>query len=76
MGSCIFCSIVAGEAEAFVVGSSSTAVAFLDIAPLVLSMQNDNGAPSADANAISCSAIRMLGGCCCRLPCIATSSIA
>ena len=34
MGSCIFCSIVAGEAEAFVVGSSSTAVAFLDIAPL------------------------------------------
>lgn len=34
MDSCIFCSIVAGEAEAFVVGSSSTAVAFLDIAPL------------------------------------------
>jgi len=34
MGSCIFCSIVAGEAEAFVVGSSAAAVAFLDIAPL------------------------------------------
>jgi histidine triad (HIT) family protein len=34
MGSCVFCSIVAGEAEAFVVGSSPTAVAFLDIAPL------------------------------------------
>ena len=34
MGSCIFCAIVAGEAEAFVVGSSPTAVAFLDIAPL------------------------------------------
>lgn len=33
MGSCIFCSIVAGEAEAFVVGSSPSAVAFLDIAP-------------------------------------------
>lgn len=34
MGSCIFCAIVAGEAEAFVIGSSPTAVAFLDIAPL------------------------------------------
>lgn len=34
MGACIFCAIVAGEAEAFVVGSSPTAVAFLDIAPL------------------------------------------
>ena len=34
MSSCIFCQIVAGEAEAFVIGSSSTAVAFLDIAPL------------------------------------------
>jgi histidine triad (HIT) family protein len=34
MGSCVFCAIVAGEAEAFVVGSSPTAVAFLDIAPL------------------------------------------
>lgn len=34
MGPCIFCEIVAGEAEAFVVGSSPTAVAFLDIAPL------------------------------------------
>jgi histidine triad (HIT) family protein len=32
--SCIFCQIVAGEAEAFVVASSETAVAFLDIAPL------------------------------------------
>ena len=34
MSSCVFCEIVAGEAEAFVVGSSPTAVAFLDIAPL------------------------------------------
>jgi histidine triad (HIT) family protein len=34
VGSCIFCAIVAGEAEAFVIGSSPTAVAFLDIAPL------------------------------------------
>lgn len=34
MGSCVFCAIVAGEAEAFVVGSSEAAVAFLDIAPL------------------------------------------
>ena len=34
MSSCIFCQIVAGEAEAFVVGSTATAVAFLDIAPL------------------------------------------
>ncbi|HEX4977037.1 MAG TPA: HIT domain-containing protein [Nocardioides sp.] len=34
MDSCIFCAIVAGEAEAFVVGSSPDAVAFLDIAPL------------------------------------------
>jgi len=32
--SCVFCDIVAGEAEAFVVASSPTAVAFLDIAPL------------------------------------------
>lgn len=31
---CIFCQIVAGEAEAFVVASGPTAVAFLDIAPL------------------------------------------
>ncbi|HET6653952.1 MAG TPA: HIT domain-containing protein [Nocardioides sp.] len=31
---CIFCHIVAGEAEAFVVASGPTAVAFLDIAPL------------------------------------------
>ena len=31
---CIFCEIVAGEAEAFVVASDPTAVAFLDIAPL------------------------------------------
>lgn len=34
MPSCIFCQIVAGEAEAFVVASGPTAVAFLDIAPL------------------------------------------
>lgn len=34
MSSCIFCEIVAGEAEAFVVASGPTAVAFLDIAPL------------------------------------------
>lgn len=34
MSSCIFCQIVAGDAEAFVVASSDTAVAFLDIAPL------------------------------------------
>ena len=31
---CVFCQIVEGEAEAFVLASSSTAVAFLDIAPL------------------------------------------
>ena len=31
---CVFCQIVAGEAEAFVVASGPTAVAFLDIAPL------------------------------------------
>jgi histidine triad (HIT) family protein len=34
MASCIFCDIVAGDAEAFVVASSDAAVAFLDIAPL------------------------------------------
>ncbi|QNN52051.1 HIT family protein [Nocardioides mesophilus] len=34
MSSCIFCQIVAGEAEAFVIASSPDAVAFLDIAPL------------------------------------------
>ena len=34
MDSCVFCDIVAGEAGAFVVASSPTAVAFLDIAPL------------------------------------------
>lgn len=34
MTSCIFCQIVAGEAEAFVIASSDAAVAFLDIAPL------------------------------------------
>ena len=34
MSSCVFCEIVAGDAEAFVVGSSAEAVAFLDIAPL------------------------------------------
>lgn len=34
MTSCVFCDIVAGDAEAFVVGSSETAVAFLDIAPV------------------------------------------
>jgi histidine triad (HIT) family protein len=32
--SCIFCDIVAGEAEAFVVASDPRAVAFLDINPL------------------------------------------
>jgi histidine triad (HIT) family protein len=32
--SCIFCQIVAGESESFVVASSSAAVAFLDINPL------------------------------------------
>jgi histidine triad (HIT) family protein len=32
--SCIFCDIVAGEAEAFVVASDPHAVAFLDINPL------------------------------------------
>lgn len=31
---CAFCRIVAGEAEAFVVASGPSAVAFLDIAPL------------------------------------------
>jgi histidine triad (HIT) family protein len=31
---CVFCQIVAGETEAFVVASGPTAVAFLDIAPL------------------------------------------
>lgn len=31
---CVFCQIVAGDAEAFVVASSPDAVAFLDIAPL------------------------------------------
>ncbi len=31
---CVFCQIVAGEAEAFVVASDPMAVAFLDIAPL------------------------------------------
>ena len=31
---CIFCRIVAGDEEAFVIGSSAGAVAFLDIAPL------------------------------------------
>ena len=31
---CVFCEIVAGEAEAFVVASAPSAVAFLDIAPL------------------------------------------
>jgi len=31
---CVFCRIVAGEAEGFVVASGATAVAFLDIAPL------------------------------------------
>ena len=34
MTSCIFCQIVAGEAEAFVVASGPAAVAFLDIHPL------------------------------------------
>lgn len=34
MSSCIFCQIVAGEAEAFVVASGPSAVAFLDIHPL------------------------------------------
>ena len=34
MSSCIFCQIVAGEAEAFVIASGPSAVAFLDIAPL------------------------------------------
>ncbi len=33
MSSCIFCQIVAGEAEAFVIASGPDAVAFLDIAP-------------------------------------------
>lgn len=31
---CIFCQIIAGEAEAFVIASGPSAVAFLDIAPL------------------------------------------
>ena len=31
---CVFCRIVAGDEEAFVIGSSAGAVAFLDIAPL------------------------------------------
>ena len=31
---CVFCQIVAGDVEAFVVASGSAAVAFLDIAPL------------------------------------------
>jgi histidine triad (HIT) family protein len=31
---CVFCRIVAGEAEAFVVAAGPSAVAFLDIAPL------------------------------------------
>jgi histidine triad (HIT) family protein len=31
---CVFCQIVAGDVEAFVIGSSRGAVAFLDIAPL------------------------------------------
>ena len=34
MTSCIFCQIVAGDAESFMVGSAEAAVAFLDIAPL------------------------------------------
>lgn len=34
MSSCIFCEIVAGDAEAFVIAAAPTAVAFLDIAPL------------------------------------------
>lgn len=34
MRGCVFCEIVAGEAESFVVGSSATALAFLDINPL------------------------------------------
>lgn len=34
MGGCIFCEIVAGEAESFVVASDDRAVAFLDINPL------------------------------------------
>ena len=34
MDACIFCSIVAGEAESFVVASDDRAVAFLDINPL------------------------------------------
>jgi histidine triad (HIT) family protein len=34
VSSCVFCEIVAGDAEAFVVGSTTAAVAFLDIAPL------------------------------------------
>ena len=31
---CVFCQIVAGESEAFVIASGDGAVAFLDIAPL------------------------------------------
>jgi histidine triad (HIT) family protein len=31
---CVFCQIVAGDVEAFVIGSGPGAVAFLDIAPL------------------------------------------
>jgi histidine triad (HIT) family protein len=34
MHGCVFCEIVAGEAESFVVASSASAVAFLDINPL------------------------------------------
>lgn len=34
MDACIFCAIVAGEAESFVVASDDKAVAFLDINPL------------------------------------------
>lgn len=34
MTSCVFCEIVVGDGEAFVVGTSEKAIAFLDIAPL------------------------------------------
>lgn len=34
MPGCVFCAIVAGDAEAFVVGQDEDAVAFLDVAPV------------------------------------------
>ena len=42
---CVFCRIVAGDEEAFVIGSSAGAVAFLDIAPL--SRRHSRGGPTA-----------------------------